>query len=104
MLDKLIDKTQTGFVPGRYISEITLLVYDLLHYTEKCDIPGLLVLIDFKKAFYSVSWKFIYKTLLYLGFTDNFIKWIRLFNTNIRARVLQSGFFSKSIQIERGCR
>ena len=80
------------------------LVYDLLHYTEKGDIPGLLVLIDFEKAFDSISWKFIYKTLLCLGFMDNFIKWIKLFNTNIQARLLQSGFLSESIQIERGCR
>ena len=30
-------------------------IYDILHYTQKENIPGLLMLIDFKKAFDSVS-------------------------------------------------
>ena len=65
LLDMLIDKTQTGFVTRRYMGESTRLVYDFLHYTEKSDIPVILVLIDFEKAVDSVSWKFIYKSLLF---------------------------------------
>ena len=30
-----------------------------MHYTKKENIPGLLMLIDFQKAFDSVSWKFL---------------------------------------------
>ena len=56
VLDKLVSKTQTGFISGRYIGESIRLVYDLLHYTEKENIPGLIMLVDFEKAFDSVSW------------------------------------------------
>ena len=35
VLNKLVSKTQTGFISGRYIGENVWLVYDLLHYTEK---------------------------------------------------------------------
>ena len=34
-LDNLINKTQNGFVPGRYIGECTRLVFDIMNYTEK---------------------------------------------------------------------
>ena len=103
-LDSLISKTQNGFVPGRYIGECTRLIYDTMYFAEKHNLPGMLVLIDFEKAFDSVSWTFIYQTLEYLGFGQSFIDWIKLFNTDIKATVIQCGFLSKFIDIERGCR
>ena len=53
---------------GRYIGENVRIVYDLLHYTEEENKPGLLLLIDFEKAFDSVSWKFIDKVLDFFNF------------------------------------
>ena len=100
----LINNEHTGFVPGRFIGESTRLIYDIMHYTQKAQIPGLLILIDFQKAFDSISWNFIYKTLSFLGFSNEFLKWIKLFNTDIKATVLQSGFMSEFISIGRGCR
>ena len=38
------------------------------------------------------------------GFTDHLIKWVRLFNTNINASVLQFGILSDFFQINRGCK
>ena len=54
-LDFLIDNTQTGFVHGRYIGESSRLVYDIIQITEEKAIPGLIVSIDFQKAFDSIS-------------------------------------------------
>ena len=54
-----------------------------MKYTEGKHIPGMLVLIDFEKAFDSISWSFIHKTLEYLGFSETFIQWVKLFNNNI---------------------
>ena len=102
-LNEIIDKTQCGFVPGRYIGESTRLVYDIMKFTEDATIPGMLVLIDFEKAFDSISWSFIYKTLQYLGFTEAFIKWIKLFNRDIKATVAQFGELSEFFNIEHGC-
>ena len=65
---------------------------------------GLLMLIDFEKAFDSLSWNFLYKTLEFFGYSDDFIKWIKLFNTDISAYVVQCGFLSQPIKIGRGCR
>ena len=73
-----------------------------MHFTELHNIPGLLILIDFEKAYDSISWKFLYNVLSFLGFTNNFISWIKLFNTDIKTAVLQNGL-SDFIQIGRGC-
>ena len=103
-LDRIISKCQTGFIKGRQISDSTRLVYDILHLSESKNIPGLLMLIDFEKAFDSLSWKFLYKVMAFFGYSENLIKWIKLFNTDVTAYVLQCGFLSESIPIKRGCR
>ena len=103
-MDKIVSKSQTGFLSGRNISESTRLIYDIMHYTEAKRINGILLLIDFAKAFDSISWTFIYKTLSYFGFDNELLKWIKMFNNNIIGRVCQSGFLSNPINIEKGCR
>ena len=75
-----------------------------MDFTEKANITGQLMVIDFQKAFDSISWNFIYNTLLFLGFGENYIKWIKLLNNEVTARVIQSGYSSNSIKIGRGYR
>ena len=72
VLPDIINENQTGFVPGRYVGENLRLLYDLMDYTKHNDIPGLLSLIDFKKAFDSVSWEFMFKVLDFYNFGDSF--------------------------------
>ena len=103
-LEHIISSSQSGFLKGRHMGECTRIIYDIMYHTEKKHIPGLLMLIDFEKAFDSLSWKFLYKTLNYFGFNEKFISWIQLFNTHVNADVLQSGFLSNPIAIQRGCR
>ena len=62
-LNYVILDCQTGFINGRFISESTRFVYDLLHAAKYKNITGLLMLIDFEKVFDSLPWKFLYKTL-----------------------------------------
>jgi hypothetical protein len=47
------------------------LIYDILHFTEENDIPGILLLIDIEKAFDSISWSFIYDTLKFFNFGES---------------------------------
>ena len=46
---------QSGFMSNRFIGENTRLIYDIIQYANSNQIPGLLMLIDFQKAFDSVS-------------------------------------------------
>jgi hypothetical protein len=42
----------------RFMGENTRLLYDLMHYLEENDMDGLLLLVDFEKAFDSIEWNF----------------------------------------------
>ena len=61
VLPSIINECQKGFLPGRYIGENIRLLYDVLVHTENSKIPGLLLLVDFEKAFDSIAWSFIKK-------------------------------------------
>lgn len=103
-LNLIIHKDQTGFIPGRFIGENIRLIYDILWETEQKQIPGLLLLVDFEKAFDTVEWNFISKTLEYFNFGPSVKKWINLFYTEPQSCVIQNGHISEFFQLERGCR
>ena len=102
-LGDVISPEQSGFISGRYIGDSTRLIYDLISIAEQKNIPGLLMLVDFEKAFNSISWNFLYSVLKLLGFGPSIIKWIHTFNKNIKATIMQCGVMSSFINIEKGC-
>ena len=70
ILPQVISDSQTGFLKGRFIGKNTRLVYDLISYLEKKGKAGLLLLVDFEKAFDSLEWSFIHKVLQKYNFGD----------------------------------
>ena len=59
VLDFLISPDQTGFLKGRYIGQNIRLVNDEVEQTKIQNIPGILVQLDFCKAFDTIEWSFI---------------------------------------------
>jgi hypothetical protein len=104
VLPIFISNDQTGFIPGRYIGENTRLIYDILHFTEKQDIPGILVLIDFEKTFDSIAWMFIESVLDFVNFGFSIKQWVNIFIINITSAVAQNCCLSDFFTIQRGCR
>ena len=64
---------------------------------RKNKLQGLLMLVDFQKAFDSISWVFF-------NFGQDFKRWIDVLNKNVQASILQSGYLSEVCNIQRGCR
>ena len=86
------------------MGENTRLLYDLRNYSEQKEIPGLLLLIDFEKAFDSMAWSFIRKAIKFLNFGESFRRWIDVFYKGILSAVMQCGHSSSWFQIGRSCR
>ena len=104
VLGSIIHENQKGFLSGRFIGENTRLLYDLISHVENQNIPGMVLLLDFEKAFDSVSWNFIYKVFEFFNFGEYFISLIRIILNDIKLCVIQHGFFSEFFSIGRGCR
>ena len=75
-----------------------------MKFTDEKNIPGLLLLIDFEKAFDSLSWNFLHNALEHLNFGDSIRKWVKVCHKNISSAVSISGHLSAFFNIERGCR
>ena len=104
ILPNLIHPDQTGFVKGRYIGENIRLISDIMEYTKLQKIPGILVSLDFRKAFDSIEWPFIMKTLDYFNFGLDIKRWVSTFYTNIESTVLNNGFATNWFKPSKGVR
>ena len=103
-LSKIISPTQKSFLTGRNISDNLKLMYDILVYSETENIPGQLLLVDFHKAFDSIAWGFIDKTLEFFNFGNDIRRWIKVFYTDITSCVQMNGRYSGYFPICRGVR
>lgn len=104
VLGSLIHEDQKGFISGRCIAENIRLIYDVLFETKNQEIPGLILSVDFEKAFDTVSWEFIESVLKYFNFGTSLISWIKLFQSGSESCIIQNGFMSDFFNLKRGCR
>ena len=64
---------------GRFTGDNIRLIYDILNYSNLYKKKGLMILIDFEKAFDSVAWSFLEKCLKFYNFKSNISSWIKTF-------------------------
>lgn len=100
----IIGENQTGFIKNRFIGENIRFVLDVIHYTNKHNIPGFLFFVDFEKAFDRVDWGYIDCTLNYFQFGDSFHSWVKTLYKGSTACVLNNGHSTGFFPIERGVR
>ena len=59
MLPNIIQSEQKGFLKDCYIEENIWTVLDTLYYIRQKRLTGMLLLIDFEKAFDSLEWDYL---------------------------------------------
>ena len=72
VLPMLIDRDQTGYVKNRFIGENIRLISDVIESYEEKNLPGMLLFIDFEKAFDCLEWNFLFKVLEVMNFGPMF--------------------------------
>ena len=104
VLPLIIDYDQSGFMSDRFTGDNIRLVYDVLNHGITNKNKGILLLIDFEKAFDSVSWSFMEKCLIYFNFKENIRSWIKVFYNKIKSSVIVNNKPTPWFSVERGCR
>ena len=104
VLPNLINQDQTGFLKNRSISENILLIEGMLRHIEKEKIPGLLLFVDFEKAFDTIEWAFIVKTLKHYNFGPSLVKWFETFYNDPQSNAMNNGWVLEFFRgVRQGC-
>ena len=101
---KIVDTDQVGYIKGRYIGENVRTIFDILNYTTEHKVEGFIGQMDFEKAFDSVEWHFLFKTLKRFNFGKNFIDWIKILYNDIYSCVGNNGYYSDYFRVSRSIR
>ena len=90
----MISPEQTAYVRGRFIGENIRMMEDIIEYTHRLKITGLIVFLDFGKAFDSIEWNFMTKTLQKFGFGETFLKCIDVIYNSCLSCVKVNGYLT----------
>ena len=104
VLLEIIHCNQTGYVQNRFIGETVRSIVDITDHTKNTNIAGMLQFIDFEKAFDSLQWNFLFKSLEIFGFGPSLIRWVKTFYSNISSCNINSGICTEHYSINRGVR
>jgi len=69
LLPLIISPEQSGYVEDRQIMDGIILSHEIIHSLKQSKKPSMLLKIDLSKAFDSLSWMYIKKTLIAFGFS-----------------------------------
>jgi hypothetical protein len=57
--ETIISPTQTAFMPGRHILEGVVILHETIHELHTKKLDGVLLKLDFEKAYDKVKWSFL---------------------------------------------
>jgi hypothetical protein len=63
-------------VKGRYILESVVAAHEIIHETVKSNEAGLVLKIDYEKAYDRVNWDFLEKMMISRGFDPKWVNWV----------------------------
>ena len=99
----IISKVQSGFQAGKSTCDNLILMYLALeHFNNHPDEEGLLLQVDFEKAFDTVEHNFLFKTLGFLGFRNYLINLVKVAFFGCMTYANVNGHLSAPIYIGRG--
>ena len=104
VLANLIINDQTGFIKGRFIGENIRLVDSIINYASEKNIAGLLLFLDFQKAFDTLEWSFIRKALSRYGFGPSIMHCFDTLYHETESCVTNNGWSSMFFKLGRGVR
>ena len=104
VLPDVIHFNQIAFVEGRIIFYAIRTIDDVIEYARYKDIPGILVAINFEKAFDSLNLNFLLRVLHAFNFGPSFIPWIRVLYYKASSCVMNNGLTTGPFALSRGVR
>ncbi len=100
----IISDDPSGYLKGRYIGQSNRILEDITFFTKQSKLPGVILSIDFGKAFDSLNWNLLFKSLKHVNLRNTFISYVKTMYTDIESTVLNNDNTSKYFKLQRGLR
>ena len=104
VIAKIVSSDQNGYIKNRFIGFSIRQIQDIIDYAEECNLNGVLLFLDYQKAFDSIEWNFMNMTLEKFGFGNAFINLVKMLYKNANNKIVNNGWVSNSFEISRGIR
>ena len=101
-LDILISPAQTAFLRGRSIADSVLLTQGLMEHLESTGQAGALLVLDIKQAYDRVDRTWLRKCAQAMRLPVGCMRWLDLFMTDTRSRVLLNGHITPDFPVTNG--
>lgn len=103
----VVSSDQTGFIKARTIGSNITNIQTVIDHTKATSSTGLLLAVDYRKAFDTIRWELIHYALARFGFGDFLSSAIKILFQDIKTCIFNSGFgsgyFFPSRGIRQGC-
>jgi hypothetical protein len=76
IIDRLVSPNQTAFIKCRYILESVVAAHEIIHEIARKKEPGIILKLDYEKAYDRVDWSFLMEVLQSRGFSAKWVSWI----------------------------
>jgi len=104
VIANVIDESQSAFLSNRGLLDSVLVLNKVVDDLKKRRKSGVIVKLDFEKAYDSVSWEFLFYMMGRLGFCGKWVQWIRACLESAIVSVLVNGSPTKEFKPTRGLR
>ncbi|CAI5989863.1 unnamed protein product [Closterium sp. NIES-65] len=104
VLHEVISEDQYGFIPGRQLADAVAVVADAIDAGASGKEDWFLLMVDFQKAFDSISRDFLFSTLRKLGLPENFVSWTEGLHKGAGTRLHINGWTGEKVAVEKGVR
>jgi hypothetical protein len=104
VLTKLISKCQSAFLPHRQILDGVVVLNEVIDLAKRRKDDCLLFKVDFARAYDTVSWSFLERMMIKMGFSDVWMKWMRVCIFQSSMSVLVNGSSTDDFIVGRGLR
>lgn len=101
---KIVNASQTTFIPGRYILDGSVILHEVLHELKSKNQSGIILKLDFEKAYDKVQWDFLFDVLQRKGFGEKWIGWIKQATMNGRVAININGVGEEFFKTHKGLR
>ena len=102
VIGKIISPDQTSNIKNRFIGQNIRLVSDVIEFSNEKNLDGILLSLDYEKAFDTAEHKFLFECLQLYNFGPDFIKWIKTLYKKSEIYIKNNGYLSENIHPSRG--